>query len=334
LYYVVVEGLIGVPGEIVEPARIGLMLMLPWTWAIAYRRFQQGVLIGFGYSGAVGVGTLVRLAAGGLVLGLGYFTHLLPGVAVGALAQALGVISEAVYAGIRVRPVLRNELAQAAVTERLTWRTFADFYVPLALTSLITLLWQPVGSAALSRMPDALNSLAAWPVVSGLIMLLRSFGIAYNETVVALLDKENAWHSLRRFTAWMALATTALQLLVVATPLAEFYFARFSALPANLVVLAKAAIWLALPMPALAVLQSWFQGAILVGRRTRGVPESVMVFFGTALVVLGIGVAAGRWTGLFVSIIGFMLASFTQMAWLWFRSRPVLERLRAGVSAA
>src|SRR5512135_1621601 len=50
LYYVVVEGAIGAPKEIVEPARLGLMIVLPWTWAIAYRRFQQGVLIRFGYS--------------------------------------------------------------------------------------------------------------------------------------------------------------------------------------------------------------------------------------------------------------------------------------------
>lgn len=54
LYYTVVQGLIGAPDEIVAPARIGLMLMLPWTWSIAYRRFQQGVLIRNGFSGAVG----------------------------------------------------------------------------------------------------------------------------------------------------------------------------------------------------------------------------------------------------------------------------------------
>jgi hypothetical protein len=327
LYYIVVEKLIGVPKEIIEPARVGMMLMLPWTWAISYRRFQQGVLIRFGYSGAVGVGTLVRLASLGVVLAVGYQSHMLPGVALGALAQALAVISEAVYAGIRVRPVILHELRQAQVSERLTWRGFADFYVPLALTSLISLLWQPVGSAALSRMPGALNSLATWPVVSGLVSLLRSFGVAYNEAVVALLDKENAWRSLRRFTAWMAAVTTALHLLLAATPLAEIYFAWFSALPGDLVGLAKNGFWLALPMPALAVLQSWFQGAILVGRRTRGVPESVGVFFAAALLALGAGVTAGQWTGLYVGIVGFVLASLAQMAWLWLRSRLVMERL-------
>ena len=42
LYYVVAEDLIGAPAVIIEPARIGLMIMTPWTWSIAYRRFNQG----------------------------------------------------------------------------------------------------------------------------------------------------------------------------------------------------------------------------------------------------------------------------------------------------
>ena len=54
LYYVVVVGIIGAPQEIVEPARLGLMIMTPWTWSIAYRRFNQGVLIRSGHSKAVG----------------------------------------------------------------------------------------------------------------------------------------------------------------------------------------------------------------------------------------------------------------------------------------
>ncbi|SVE24567.1 uncharacterized protein METZ01_LOCUS477421, partial [marine metagenome] len=41
LYYVVVRSIIGIPEPVLEPARIGLMIMTPWTMAIAYRRFQQ-----------------------------------------------------------------------------------------------------------------------------------------------------------------------------------------------------------------------------------------------------------------------------------------------------
>lgn len=196
LYYWLVRGVIGVPEEIVEPARLGLMIMTPWTWAIGYRRFQQGVLIRFGHSRAVGTGTAIRLLADSVVLAGGYFTNLLPGIAVGTAAQIAGVISEALYAGLRVQPVLKKQVKAQANIEELSWRAFAVFYFPLALTSLLSLLWQPVGSAALSRLPLALSSLAVWPIVSGLTFMLRSVGFAYNEVVVALLGTRGSARNL------------------------------------------------------------------------------------------------------------------------------------------
>ncbi|MBI3492052.1 MAG: gamma-glutamylcyclotransferase, partial [Acidobacteria bacterium] len=59
-----------------------------------------------------------------------------------------------------------------------TLKNFLHFYVPLAMTSLLVLLVQPIGSAALSRMPNALPSLAVWPVLAGLVFLVRSMGLA------------------------------------------------------------------------------------------------------------------------------------------------------------
>lgn len=325
----VVRGLIHAPEEIVEPARIGMMMMLPWTASIAYRRFQQGVLIRYGYSGAVGFGTIIRLVTMATVLLVGYLAKTIPGSMVASAALAAGVISEAVYAGVRVRPVLRYELPDPPDPQPLTWRRFADFYTPLALTSLIALLWQPIGSAGLSRMPEPLLSLAVWPVLSGLVILLRSFGVAYNEAVVALLDRANARKMLSHFTAGMALAVTALHLIIAATPLSGLYFVGFSALPSELARQAQVGFWMALPMPLMAVLQNWFQGAILYGKRTRGVPESVAIYLGTALLFLGVGVAAGSWTGLNVAVVAVLMANAAQLGWLWVRSRPVMIELRS-----
>ncbi|MGH2570626.1 MAG: hypothetical protein ACRDGR_05330, partial [bacterium] len=71
LFDVVVAGWMGAPREIQAPARIGLLIMTPWTWSIAYRRFQQGVLIRHGRSRIVGAGTAVRLLAIVAVLAIG-----------------------------------------------------------------------------------------------------------------------------------------------------------------------------------------------------------------------------------------------------------------------
>ena len=128
-----------------------------------------------------------------LVLGIGAAVGRWPGIAVGTLAVAAGVSCEAVYAGWAVRPAVRalrsapSDAASAGAAPaaavsagpdlpRLTFRRFLEFYIPLALTPLIMLIGMPLASGGMSRMPMALNSLAVWPVLSGLVFMLRSVG--------------------------------------------------------------------------------------------------------------------------------------------------------------
>jgi hypothetical protein len=329
LYDLVVVGLIDAPEEIIEPGRIGLRLMIPWAWSIAYRRFNQGVLIRFGHSEAVGVGTFIRLCADGLVLGFGLMKGDLAGIVIAGSTVSLGVMSEAIYAGWRVRPVIRDELRVAPrVKEPITMRSFASFYVPLAMTSLMTLLTLPMGSAALSRMPMALESLAVWSVVGGLVFMLRSLGVAYNEVVVALLDEPCAVNSLRRYAAYLVAGTTILWILVTGTQLSTLWFGRVMALAPPLVEIARVALWFALPIPAFNVLQSWFQGLILSSRRTRGISEAVAVSLLTTGIILTIGVFWGRTTGLFVGWTAFSIGGLAQILWLWRRSRPAWVELK------
>jgi Na+-driven multidrug efflux pump len=198
------------------------------------------------------------------------------------------------------------------------------------MTSLIFLLVQPIGSAALSRMPRPLESLAAWPVVSGLLFLLRSMGVAFNEVVIARLDEAGAAKTLRRFALILGMTTTVLLIAFAATPLAEFWFEDLSALPADLAAIASRALWFALPLPALSVFQSWFQGVIMQTRRTRAITEAVTIGLITISTVLGIGVFMGSFLGLYVGWAAFSLGTSVQVGWLWWRSRPALRELAAG----
>lgn len=330
LYDVVVGGILGAPVEIRGPARIGLQLMTPWTWSIAYRRFHQGLLIRFDHSDAVGVGTAIRLTADATVLVGGLLIGTIPGVVVAGVAVASGVIAEAVYAGYRARPVIREELPQTdPPDEPLTLPDFLSFYTPLALTSLLTLLMQPLGSAALSRMPNALASLAVWPVITGLAFMARSSGMAFNEVVIALLDERGSARNLWRFTLILAGATSSLLLLIAATPLGRFWFGVVSGLPPHLTELAVEALWYTLPLPALVVFHSWYQGALVNSRKTRGVTEAVALELLFSAVVLAGGVLTQSVTGLIVAWLAFDAGAAVRMGWLWWRSRGEMEAVRA-----
>jgi hypothetical protein len=330
VYYLVVQGILGVPDEIVAPARIGLMIMTPWTWAIAYRRFNQGVLIRFGHSRSIGVGTVIRLSTGAVVLAVGYSIGGLPGIIVGTTAVAVGVVFEAIYVGIVVRPVREKHLKPAPpVATPLTLKAFLNFYIPLALTSLLILLTLPLGSAALSRMPLPLESLAAWPVVSGLIFMVRGMGMAYNEVVVSLLDEKRSTRTLKRFAHGLAGLNTVALVILAATPLSQLWFRHVAALNPELVQLARLALWFGILLPGLNVYQSLYQGALVNSRRTRGVTEAVVIFLASTVIILYGGILWGQVIGLFIGMGAFTVSMLVQTVWLWHRSRPTIRATEA-----
>jgi len=328
VYDLVVVEMIGAPAAVVEPARVGMMILIPWSWAIGYRRFKQGVLIRFGHSRSVGLGTFVRLAADGIVLVVGYLVGTIPGIVVAASALTLGVVSEAIFAGIRARRVIRGELKAAPpVQVPLTLSSFVDFYTPLALTSVIRLFAEPLSSAALSRMPRALDSLAVWSMVTGFLFLLRSVGVAYNEVVIALLDEPGSSRTLRRFMVVLAVVVTALLLLVTATPLSMIYFGRIGGLRAELTHFSSRGLWVALLMPAVEVVQSWFQGLLVFSRRTKPVTEAVAIYLVVASAILVGGVVWGDVAGLYVGLAAITVGRLMQTLWLWHRSRGAKDRV-------
>lgn len=326
LYDFIARNLIGAPEVTIEPGRIGLMIMIPWTWAIAYRRTQQGLMIRFGHPKAVGVGTIIRLIANGIVLLAGYLARTLPGIVVASSAVAVGVVAEAIYAGLRVRPIVRHQLRLAPrAGTPLTLRAFLAFYIPLALTSLISLLVQPVGSATMSRLPRALDSLAVWPVLSGLLSILRSGGIAYKEAVISLLDEPHAIRNLRRFAAILVTGGTALLVLIAVTPLSRLWFGDVMALSPALMDLGQRGLIAGLLFPAIATLDSWFQGLLMHNRRTRSITEGVVLYTIAIAVGMGAGITLDRLgvpiIGVHAAVIVFQVAWALQVAWLWWRSR-------------
>lgn len=322
LYHFVVGRLLGVPEPVLAPARIGMLLFIPWTPAIAYRRFQQGLMIRFGRSRAVGVGTAIRLGTNVAVLAAGFAVGGLPGIVVGCSAVSLSVIVEAVYAGFVSRSIVRGPLSAAPPAKTpLTLRRLLKFYLPLAVTPLfMTLAWTFV-SAAVSRMPRALDSLAVWPVLNGLVFTLRSMGFAFNEVVVVSLDRFDPRPPLVRFTWILAGGVTAALLLVNVTPLARIWFETVTGLPPELTLLALHGLWIALLNPAFSVVHSFFQGRLVHAHRTRDVTVAVVLYIGVTAAVLLAGVRNGTVTGLYFGLAA-ILAGFTvQSAWLYARTR-------------
>lgn len=328
LFDLVLVPLFDPPAGVVEPARLGLKIMLPWTWAIGYRRFMQGLLIRHRRAHHVSIGTTLRLVTVACVALSAAFALDAEGIVVAATAIAAGVVVEAAYSAWAARPVVKGPLARAERVEPpLTLPAFLVFFVPLVLTTLLSLVVQPLGSAAMARMPEALGSLAAWPVVSGVLFIFRALGFALNEVVVAHLDRPGAYPVLQRFAFLLAGGLLALTALMAFTPLSRVWFQDVSGLPPALTALAIQGFAWALLWPSLDALRNLVQGVAVYTRRTGAISWSMVVFLLMTGLVLGAGIYLQRFPALPVAVVAFVSATAAQVAWLWLSVRRELTSL-------
>ena len=324
LYDIVLVPLLDIPEAVVEPARLGFMIMLPWTWAIADRRFHQGLLIRFGHRNEVAIGTGVRLCATILVLGAGALLEFQGAVVAGA-ALSISTISEAIYARVKSRKVITGSLIESPVNDVVVrGRKLLSFYIPLAMTPFLVLAMQPIGAAGIDRMANPIESLAVWAPLNGLVFLCRSAGVGFNEVVIGHYSEPGARASLRRF-AWIVGGAFSILLAVISIPpVARFWFGEIIGLESELIELGTMILWLTVPIPLLTFLQSFYQGAIVDAHRTRYITESVIAFFIVTTSIIILGVVSQPEHGITAVVIATTIGNLVQTLWLWLRCKTKL----------
>jgi hypothetical protein len=175
---------------------------------------------------------------------------------------------------------------------------------------------QIVVTGFLGRMPEALASLAVWPVASSFLILWQSPGFAYTEVVISVQQRLGAAAALWRVTRWTALLLTLGLAAAVVTPLAGAWFDGAMGLSPELTAMARATALGLLAVPALRMVHSHLQGVLVATARTRAVFESVVVFLLVLVAVLMAGTALGTVAGAHVGALATTLGLLAQTAWL------------------
>ncbi len=321
---------IAVPEEVAGWVRAGLRILVLWSPAIAWRRFLQGVLIHAGRTRLVAWGTAVRLTTvvgtAATLLAWGRW----PGIYLGSVALTVGVLVEALYATLVARPFVRRLMAAPSAAESaaesaaaspaskssaLSYRALLGFHLPLAATAALTLLTQPAVNLCLARLDRPTLTLAAWPVMFFLALIVRSGGLALPEVIIAL-GKTPADHaSLRRFSFGLAGATFAAMAVLVLTPLSDVYLIGFQNTTPEVADLARLGLLLFLPMPAIVTLISWLRGTLIGRRRTAVVNAGMVVRLAVFVAGLGLGLFY-RWPGIPTAVWATNLSLAAELAYL------------------
>ncbi|MCA9986310.1 MAG: hypothetical protein KDE59_18505 [Anaerolineales bacterium] len=329
VFDLVVSGWLQAPPEVAVWVRPGLKIMTFWSAAIGWRRFLQGVLIGFDRTRYIAYGTAVRLAATALTaISLAVGTDW-AGAIIGPTALMVGVFFEALMATWAIRPLLKNELAPAAAVSSaesaLTWSALFWFHLPLVGTSALALSAQPIIASTLARLANPTQTLAAWPIVFQLMLLLRAPALAIPEVTIALLREKDSFDAIRKFSLRLTGITLAMTALIALTPIASFYLYQVQDAAQDVGQIARDGLGVFLFMPPLMVLVSWLRGVLIHVRATPTVNLGMAVNLATMIVVLVVGVAQ-QWDGMVTGALSLTLALLLEFGFLFWKTQGRLRR--------
>lgn len=307
--------------HVAEVARPGFIAMLPWSAAIGWRRYLQGILIRNGQTRSVGMGTLVRV---GTVLtaafGLSQVPNLSPSVLVGLVLVA-GVTAEAVFIHWASREAVhRTDLIEdRAEGEALDYGKLFRFHIPLTLTTLVSLCGPASVAAAIDRLANPVATLAAFQLTNNLLWMLRSFTYALPEVVITLYRDATTDRALRKFSARVGILASAITGIFGLTGAAYYYFNGPLKAPSDVARIAAYGILLGFAMPSIAAAQSYFRGILTAHHLTTSRFVATGVGIGVLIVGLIIGIQM-RGNGMLVAIAApsaAMVAELAVLAAFW-----------------
>lgn len=331
VYDLLIERVLGLPPGVASIGYGALWFYLPWPAAIGIRRFLQGVLIRSGKTRLIAIGTVIRLATmAGVALLLALRTNM-PGAWVGSAALSTGVVVEAVIARWMARHVIRDLLATpcppGGASDLLTYRSIAQFYGPLALTSVIGLAVQPLLTFFMGRAASPIESLAVFPVVNSLAFIFRALGLSFQDASIALLGRNNEHRAeLARFATLLGLAGTACFTLIAFTPMARVWFETVSGLTPELASFAFLPAQLAVPVAGLSVLMSFQRAILMQARRTHQITVATTLEVGVIAACFIIGGWGFGLVGITAAFASFLAGRLVSTGYLVAAGRKALRR--------
>ena len=294
------DEVVGLPEEVSRLAYWSTVLFLPWPAAIGMRRFYQGILIRHNRTRFVTYGTITRLGSLSAAAFVLSWWGDLPGACVGSLSLSVGVVCEAVASRIMAHGVLMQLKAGSADESpgTLTYREITSFYTPLALTSLLFLSAHSIVTFFVARGQMAVESLAVLPVIGALMFVFRSFGLSYQETVIALIgDRFEKFLPIRNFALLLIFAVFCFLGLVVFTDLVRLWYQDVCGLSPDLTLFALSPTKMLIVLPALEVVMSFQRGLMVAGLTTKPVTVAALVEIAIIILTLNLTIHSFNMVG-------------------------------------
>jgi progressive ankylosis protein len=325
------DDVVGLPEEVSRLAYWSTLFFLPWPAAIGMRRFYQGILIRNNRTRFVTYGTITRLGSLTAAALLLSWWGALPGACVGSLSLSAGVICEAIASRIMVHGVLRQLKADSSDEEpdSLTYREITSFYTPLALTSLLFLSAHSIVTFFVARSRMAVESLAVLPVIGALMFIFRSFGLSYQETVIALVgDRFEKFLPMRNFALFMVFSVFFSLGLVVFTDVVTIWYQDICGLTPDLAHFALAPTKILIVLPALEVVMSFQRGLMVAGLTTKPVTLGALIEIIAIVLTLNLAIHSFNMVGAIAAALALVTGRACSILFLLYPNYVLFRTVR------
>jgi hypothetical protein len=226
------------------------------------------------------------------------------------------VIVEAIATSALAFPVVRESLLNLPASRpKMSQRDIFRFHAPLMATTLLTLLVQPMTSAALARLAHPEQTLAAGPVVFVLLLVMRGGGLAIQEITLAQSRNASGRETLRKFAMLVGAISTLATASILFSPLLGIYLHYVIHLRPYLFDMVRTGIAVGIAIPLVTAMASWARGVLVAAGRTNLVYRGMglnLAIHGTLLVI---GVAT-KLPGMLVASGAFTVAAVIEYAYL------------------
>lgn len=309
--------LLGIPSAMLATVSQVLLLMGGWPFAIAWRRYFQGLLIYHGQSRAVAKASILRLFTLGLVLTGGFFFPISGGILAG-LALISGVIVEAVAVTIFAR-IFGATIPPETVTQPNLPRNLAQigkFYLPLANSMMVVWGGRAILISVIARAEDATVAIAAWSAAWGLVLVIANSTRMIQQMVIKyhhqVSDKQ-----LLTFAISVGAACSTLLLFMSLTPVGDRIVQSFIANDLTLAKSMKPVLLICAIVPLLVALQNATQGFLVSENRTGHVNLSTWLGTATLLIIATLAINKGMNGAISaaMAMITSMLVEVTCLIW-------------------
>ncbi len=192
----------------------------------------------------------------------------------------------------------------------LTLNRFARFYAPLAATSLLLTVTNPLLASAMSRSVNPATALAGFGVAFSLCGVLYSPLLVGQQVAATKLLNGHRFGPIQSFWLRIGVLFSLLAVAVAITSLGDWVFGGVMGVSGDIFDEARTAIALLAPVPLLTSVRAVHQGRLVAGHSTNpiafatGVRTAVLVVVAVALTV---STSGGAWVGAAAFTMGLLV---------------------------